>query len=77
MSKTITTTIDKNGNKNVEVIEEVDDGKGNKSSNKQISSGWDKSNKFGNFDEFDSDSDDDFGFGFGSKKKKSNNKQLR
>lgn len=72
MSKTVTTTIDKNGNKNVEVVEDIDDGRGNKSSSKQLSSGWDK-----NFDNFDSDSDDDFGFGFARKKKNNNSRQLR
>ena len=70
----MTTTIDKNGEKKVEVIEETDDGKGNKSTKKQISSGRDN---LGNFDGFDSDSDDDFGFGLGSKKKQIKKKQLR
>jgi hypothetical protein len=78
----VTTTTDKNGVKNVEVVEETDDAYGNKKSKKEINSGKDKDifgnfNHFKNFDNFDSDSDDDFGFGFGNKNQNSKKKQLR
>ncbi len=46
MTKTETTIIDKNGNKKVEVIEEIDDGKGNISlKTKQIAGNADGLNR--------------------------------